>query len=297
MRALITGGTGFVGQHLAKRLPRPIIAGRSVEKTKNLFPDSEVRKWDGSQNADPSLLDGVDTIYHLAGESIFHGRWDAAKKERIRASRIEGTRHLVDFIAKAENKPTTLICSSAVGYYGSRQDEELTEISAPGDDFLAKVCLDWEQEALRAEEYGVRVVLIRTGVVLGDAGGALAQMLLPFKWGLGGRLGNGSQYMSWIHIDDLTAIMLYAREETSLRGPVNAVAPAPVTNSEFTQALATSLHRPAFLPVPGFALKIVLGEFADVLLGSQRVIPKALQQANYTYTFPQLGDALKNLLP
>ncbi len=296
MRALITGGTGFVGQHLTKRLPRPIIAGRNVEKTKNLFPDSEVRKWDGSQNADPSFLDGVDTIYHLAGESIFHGRWDTAKKERIRTSRIEGTRHLVDFIAKAENRPMTLICSSAVGYYGSRGDEKLTESSAPGDDFLAKVCLDWEQEALRAEEYGVRVVLIRTGVVLGDDGGALAQMLLPFKLGLGGRLGNGRQYMSWIHIDDLTAIMLYAKENTNLRGPVNAVAPTPVTNSEFTHALAATLHRPAFLPVPGFALKVVLGEFADVLLGSQRVIPEALQQTNYTYTFPQIEVALKNLL-
>lgn len=296
MRALITGGTGFVGQHLAKKLPGPIIAGRSVEKTKNLFPDSEVRKWDGSQNADPSFLNGVDTIYHLAGESIFHGRWDTAKKERIRASRIEGTRHLVDCIAKAENRPATLICSSAVGYYGSRGDEKLTESSAPGDDFLAKACLDWEQEALRAEEYGVRVVLIRTGVVLGDDGGALAQMLLPFKLGLGGRLGNGRQYMSWIHIDDLTAIMLYAKENTNLRGPVNAVAPTPVTNSEFTRALAATLHRPAFLPVPGFALKVVLGEFADVLLGSQRVIPEALQQTNYTYTFPQIEVALKNLL-
>ena len=164
------------------------------------------------------------------------------------------------------------------------------------DVVLAKVCRDWEKEALRAEEYGVRVVMIRTGVVLGDNGGALAQMLTPFKLGLGGRLGSGRQYMSWIHIDDLTRIMLYAKENTRLRGPVNAVAPNPVSNREFTHALATVLHRPAFLPVPGFALKIVLGEFADVLLGSQRAIPEVLQQADYPYSFPKIEEALKNLL-
>lgn len=296
MKTLITGGTGFVGQHLANKLSQPIIAGRNTAKIKNLFADNEVRKWDGSQNTDPSFLDGVDTVYHLAGESIFHGRWNTEKKNRIRTSRVEGTRHLVDLIAKSKNRPTTLISSSAVGYYGSRKDEMLTERSASGDDFLAKVCRDWEKEALRAEEYGVRVVMIRTGVVLGDNGGALAQMLTPFKLGLGGRLGSGRQYMSWIHIDDLTRIMLYAKENTRLRGPVNAVAPNPVSNREFTHALATVLHRPAFLPVPGFALKIVLGEFADVLLGSQRAIPEVLQQADYPYSFPKIEEALKNLL-
>lgn len=296
MKTLITGGTGFVGQHLANKLSQPIIAGRNTAKIKHIFADSEVRKWDGSQNTDPSFLDGVDTVYHLAGESIFHGRWNTEKKNRIRTSRVEGTRHLVDLIAKSKNRPTTLISSSAVGYYGSRKDEILTERSASGDDFLAKVCRDWEKEALRAEEYGVRVVTIRTGVVLGDNGGALAQMLAPFKLGLGGRLGSGRQYMSWIHIDDLTGIMLHAKENTSLRGPVNAVAPNPVSNREFTRALATALHRPAFLPVPGFALKILLGEFAEVLLGSQRAIPEALQQTGYTYTFPKIEEALKNLL-
>ena len=156
------------------------------------------------------------------------------------------------------------------------------------------MCRDWENEALRAEEYGVRVVLIRTGVVLGEHGGALAQMLLPFRLGLGGRLGNGRQYMSWIHIDDLTAIMLYAMENQNLRGPVNAVTPLPVTNSEFTRALAATLHRPALLPAPGFALKLILGEFSEVL--PQHIIPEALQQAGYSYTFPAIDDALKNLL-
>ncbi len=296
MRALITGGTGFIGQHLAKRLSRPIIVGRNVEKIKRLFADNEVRKWDGSQDAAPDFLDGVDTIFHLAGESIFHDRWNAAKKERIRASRIEGTRHLIELIAKAKNRPTTLICSSAIGYYGSRKDEKLTERSTPGNDFLAKVCLDWEREALRAEEYGVRVVLIRTGIVLGDDGGILAQMRLPFKLGLGGRLGSGHQYMSWIHIDDLTAIMFEAMENTNLRGPINAVSPNPITNRDFTRALATTLHRPALLSVPAFALKVVLGEFANVALSSQRVLPEVLQQAGYTYRFPELDGALRNLL-
>jgi len=253
-------------------------------------------EWDGSGKIEPSFFDGVDAVFHLAGESIFHGRWNTQKKERIRASRVENTRHLVDIISQAENKPKTLICSSAIGYYGSQGDEKLTEHSAPGNDFLAQVCMDWEKEALRAEDYGVRVVLIRTGVVLGADGGALAQMLTPFKLGVGGRLGSGRQYMSWIHIDDLIGTMLYARENTNLRGAVNAVAPNPVTNSEFTHTLAKALHRPAILPAPGFALKILLGEFANILLGSQRVVPEALQKAGYNYTYPGLKEALKDLV-
>lgn len=296
MKALITGATGFVGQHLAARIPEAILVGRGIEKIQKMFGKREVRRWDGSGNAGPSFLEGVDTVFHLAGESVFHGRWNALKKERIRASRIDGTRHLVDIISQAKNRPATLICSSAVGYYGSRGDERLTESSAPGDDFLAKVCVDWEKEALRAEEFGVRVVLVRTGVVLGPDGGALAQMLPLFKYGLGGRLGSGRQYMPWIHIDDLIGAMLFARGASNLRGPVNVVAPNPLSNREFTHALASSLHRPAIFPVPGFALKIVLGEFANVLLGSQRAVPEVLQQAGYTYVFPELKAALHDLL-
>ena len=296
MKALITGATGFIGQHLAKKLPGAVLAGRSIEKIHKIFPGREARQWDGSNNIDPSFLDGVDTVYHLAGESIFKGRWNKAKKERIWASRVDGTRHLVDVISKARNRPATLICSSAIGYYGSRGEEKLTEHAAPGNDFLAQVCMEWEKEALRAEEYGVRVVLVRAGVVLGTGGGALAHMLTPFKLGVGGRLGSGRQYMSWIHIDDLTGIMLYASENSTLQGAINGVAPVPVTNSEFTGDLAASLHRPAMLPVPGFALKLVLGEFATVLLGSQRSVPEALQKAGYEFLFPQLRQAFKNLL-
>ncbi|MCF8070711.1 MAG: TIGR01777 family oxidoreductase [Desulfobacterales bacterium] len=296
MKAMIIGATGFVGQHLAKKIPEAILVGRNVEKMYRLFGKREVREWDGSENSDPSFFDDVDTVYHLAGESVFHGRWTREKKERIRASRVENTRHLVDIISKAESKPKTLICSSAVGYYGSQGDEKLTEHSPPGNDFLAQVCMDWEKEALRAEEFDVRVVRIRTGVVLGADGGALTQMLPPFKLGVGGRLGSGRQYMSWIHIDDLVGTMLYARVNTNVRGAVNAVSPNPVTNSEFTRTLANALHRPAILPAPGFVLKIILGEFANVLLGSQRVVPEALQEAGYNFIFPGLEKALKDLV-
>ncbi len=295
MKALITGGTGFVGRHLAERIPESIIAGRNLKKINNIFNNREARQWDGSRNIDPSFLNDVDTIFHLAGESIFQGRWNEEKKERIRASRIEGTRYLVDTIAKAKNRPTTLICSSAIGYYGARGEEIITEKSTAGDDFLARVCMDWEKEAMRAQEYGVRVVLIRTGVVLGDGGGALAQMLLPFKLGLGGRLGSGHQYMSWIHIQDLTGIMLYAMNNTDLQGAVNAVSPNPVTNREFTRALAKAVQRPALLPVPGLLLKAALGEFATVLLSSQRVVPTSLQQTDFIFAFPELGATLANL--
>ena len=297
MKAMITVASGFVGHHLADKLPEAVLVGRSITKIQKLFGEErEAREWDGTSNTDPSFLDGVDTIFHLAGESIFHGRWNAEKKERIRSSRVENTRHLVDIISKSENKPRALICSSAIGFYGSRGDEKLTEHSTPGDDFLAHVCMDWEQEALRAEEYGVRVVLIRTGVVLGSDGGALAQMLPPFKIGVGGRLGCGRQYMSWVHVDDLVGIMHFAAENPDFRGPVNAVAPTPLRNNEFTRILAASLHRPAILPAPGFALKIVLGEFANILLGSQHCISETLQREGYVFKFPELKFALMDLL-
>jgi uncharacterized protein (TIGR01777 family) len=272
------------------------VAGRDIHKVQQIFGSVGAKSWNASQPVDPQIFSDIDTVYHLAGESVFHGRWNNAKKERIRASRVDGTRHLVDGIAKAEKKPTTLICSSAVGFYGDRGDTPLTERSTGGDDFLAAVCRDWEAEALRAEELGIRVVLVRTGIVLGRGGGALKQMLPPFKLGLGGRIGSGRQYMPWIHIDDLIGIMLYARENTSLRGPVNAVAPNPVTNRVFTKSLAGALHRPALFPVPGFALKTALGEFGEVLLGSQRVIPETLTSSGFTFDFPEIDSALQDLL-
>lgn len=209
-------------------------------------------------------------------------------------SRVDGTRTLVSSLARLEpgRRPLTLISSSAIGYYGSRGDEMLTESSLPGNDFLASVCQRWEEEAMKAEELGIRVVTLRTGVVLDKDGGALAKMLTPFKLGLGGRLGNGRQYMSWIHINDLIGIMLHAARNQEVRGPINAVAPNPVTNREFTAALASALHRPAILPVPGCILKAAIGEFATVLLGSQRVMPDKASDTGYKFIYPLVQGAM-----
>jgi uncharacterized protein (TIGR01777 family) len=296
MQTLITGGTGFVGQHLARAIPGAVITGRSREKIHRVLPGHPTRIWSMDRPPDPGLLDGIDTVVHLAGESIFHGRWTRAKKERIRESRVLTTRHLVRAMATASPGPRLLLCASAVGIYGDRNDEPLAETSPPGNDFLATVCREWEAEALRARECGVRVVLLRLGVVLGRDGGALAQMLPPFRLGLGGRLGSGNQYMAWIHILDLCRIIQTALQDESLHGPLNAVAPTPVTNRVFTRALARAVRRPAILPVPAPLLRLVLGEFATVLLASQRAVPEALAQHGFTFHLPDIDTALADLL-
>lgn len=296
MKALVTGSTGFVGGHLIRRLPSPIAVGRSLDKIRQRLGEVEARTWDPQREVSPELFTGVDTVFHLAGESVFAGRWNEEIKARIYSSRVTGTRKLVDGMCSCQQRPRTLICSSAIGFYGNQGDALLYEDSAAGHDFLAGVCREWEKEAMRAEEYGVRVVCVRTGVILGRDGGALKQMLPSFKLGIGGRLGNGSQYMSWIHIDDLVGILLHAANDESLHGPVNGVAPEPVRNREFTRVLAATLHRPALLPVPGFALKLALGEFASVLLASQRVLPAKILASGYCFAFPDLGPALVDLL-
>lgn len=296
MKALVTGCTGFVGTHLMRRLAEPIAVGRSLEKIRQRLGDVEARVWDPGRAVDPSLLAGADTIFHLAGESLYDGRWNPAKKENIRASRVESTRRLVAGIASCAERPRTLVCSSAIGFYGDRGAEKLSESSAPGHGFLAEVCMAWEREAMRAEEFGVRVVCVRTGVVLGKAGGALAQMLPLFRMGLGGRLGSGHQHMSWSHIDDLVGIMLHAAEQEGISGPVNGVAPVPVTNREFIRILAQVLQRPAIFPVPAFVLRLALGEFASVLLASQRVMPEKISQAGYRFVFPTLNEGLADIL-
>ena len=234
-------------------------------------------------------------VFHLAGESVAEGRWTAAQKVRIRESRVIGTRNLVAGIARAEPRPRVLVSASAVGYYGDRGEEELTEASPPGDDFLADVCIAWEREARVAEQHGVRVVLARTGIVLGQ-GGALAKMLTPFKLGAGGPLGNGRQWMPWIHVADLARLYLHAADTTSIQGPMNAVGPDPVRNSEFTKALGRALHRPAFMPAPYLGLRLVFGEFAKVLFASQRVIPQVAIDTGFHFEYPQIAAALAEIL-
>jgi len=296
MRSLVIGATGFVGSHLVSKLDQPVLLGRDPKRIQKLFGDVEAHSWTPFSPVDSIIFQNIDTVFHLAGESVFQGRWNAEKKDRILRSRVDGTRNLVESLATLAKPPSTLICASAIGYYGSQGDKLLTESSASGDDFLASVCVAWEKEASQAEKLGIRVVQVRTGVVLGADGGALQQMLGPFRFGLGGKLGSGKQFMSWIHIDDLVGIMLYAAENESVRGPVNGVAPVPVTNREFTANLASVLKRPAFFQVPGFALKAVLGEFGDVLLGSQRVVPKIISDAGYAFVYPELSDALQSLV-
>ncbi len=298
---LVTGATGFIGRALCSALKERgqvfTALGRRPERAKAALPGvKDVWRWRPKMEPAPlTALQGAGAVVHLAGESGA-GRWNAHKKRAIRDSRISGTRHLVEAIGEAKSKPGVLICASAVGYYGNRGEEELTEEAAAGKDFLAEVCQAWETEARRAEELGVRVVMLRNGIVLGLGGGALTQMLLPFKLGLGGPLGNGNQWMPWVHVEDVVGVILHAIEHASVSGPINVAAPTPVRNREFTKTLAQVLHRPAFLPAPAFGLKILLGEFADVLLASQRVLPKRIQELGYSFRHPALEGALRAIL-
>lgn len=293
---LITGGSGFIGRHLAAQLRRPRILSRDPTRIRTPLPAAEYRRWDCAGPVDPSVFRGIDTVIHLAGEPVFSGRWTRAKKERILKSRTNTTRLLVQAMADLERPPSTLVCASAIGFYGDRGDELLTEDSEQGEGFLAWVCRQWEAEAMRAEQHGIRTVCIRTGIVLGTDGGALPRMLTPFSLGLGGRLGRGNQYMSWIHINDLTGIIRLCAADPWFSGPVNGVAPGCVTNQEFTAALAAALHRPALLPVPGFLLRLLLGESADLLLSSQRVYPKRVLARGYRFQYPELTGALQHSL-
>jgi uncharacterized protein (TIGR01777 family) len=239
-------------------------------------------------------LRDADAVIHLAGEPVAQ-RWNDDVKRRIRESRVAGTSNLVQALAKLETRPRTLICASAVGYYGSRGDETLTESSSPGSDYLAEVCQAWEKAAQDAESLGVRVVRMRTGLVLDPRGGALARMLPPFKLGIGGKLASGRQWNSWIHIEDLSGLFHLALT-APIQGPVNGVSPNPVTNADFTRTLAAAVKRPAIFPVPAMGLKLLFGEMGEVLLSSQRVLPKTAESAGYRFRFPQLGAALADLL-
>ena len=299
MKALVTGATGFVGPRLLRLLDSPVIVSRSPEKARRAVGNlaGPIFRWDPMREPLPAeALEGVDVIYHLAGESVAEGRWTAAQKARIRESRVIGTRHLVQGIKQVDRKPSVLVSASAVGYYGNRGDEELTESAAPADDFLAEVCVAWEREAMAAEQLGVRTVTARTGIVLGAGGGALAKMLTPFKLGAGGPLGNGKQWMPWVHVADLARLYVHAADTPSINGPMNAVAPNPVRNSEFTKALGRQLHRPAFMPAPYLGLRLLFGEFAQVLFASQRVIPRVALETGFVFQYPDIASALREIL-
>jgi uncharacterized protein (TIGR01777 family) len=300
MKALVTGATGFVGPRLLRLLDRPVVLSRDPDRARHAIGHlvDRIIRWDPMQGPPAQeAFQGVDAVIHLAGESVAAGRWTAARKAMIRDSRVIGTRNLVQGIVQAAVKPRVLVSASAVGYYGDRGEEELTEAASPASDFLAQVCVEWEREALAAERAGVRVALARTGIVLGSgSGGALSKMLLPFKLGAGGPLGNGRQWMPWIHVADLARLYLHAAETGSIVGAMNSVAPNPVRNAEFTKVLARQLHRPAFMPAPYFGLRLAFGEFAQVLFASQRVIPKVALDTGFVFQYPELAGALREIL-
>ena len=298
-RALVTGATGMVGRALAAQLGGEVVATTRSSRGAKLEHVAEVVTWDGTEPLDVAALRDVEAVFHLAGEPVVEGRWDEAKKQRIVRSRVDSTRALVRAIARMPpaSRPRVLVCASAVGFYGTRGDELLTETSAPGEGFLADVCCAWEDAASTARELGVRVVSVRIGIVLSTAGGALGKMLPIFRAGVGGRLGDGKQWMPWIHIDDLVGLLRFAAACEDLDGPMDASAPDIVNNAAFTRALGAALHRPAILPAPAFALRIALGEAASVVLASQRVAPARALEAGYRFVHPKLGEALADLLP
>jgi uncharacterized protein (TIGR01777 family) len=301
MKIIVTGASGLVGSAL---VPALMAAGhqvtalvRRVSKHKPQAGVTEVDWNPAAGQLDAARLVGHDAAVHLAGEPIAAGRWTDAKKQRIRASRVESTRLLADTLARLQTRPRALVCASAIGYYGTRGAEVLTEESAPGNDFLAEVCRAWEGAAAPARAAGIRTVHLRFGIVLSKAGGALAQMLTPFQLGIGGPIGNGRHYMSWLALDDAVGMIEHALTDENLSGPVNAVAPQPVTNSEFAKTMGRVLGRPALLPMPAFALRFALGEMADaLLLSSARVAPARLQAAGYQFKYPQLEGALRHVL-
>lgn len=301
MKIIVTGASGLVGSAL---VPTLIAGGHQVtalvRRASRHRPPADVTEveWDpaGGQ-LDAARLVGHDAAVHLAGEPIAAGRWTDAKKRRIRESRVQSTRLLAETLARLQTRPRVLVCASAIGYYGSRGAEVLIEESAPGNDFLAEVCRAWEAAAEPARAADIRTVHLRFGVVLSKEGGALAQMLTPFQLGIGGQIGSGKQYMSWLALDDAVGMIEFALNAESFAGAVNAVAPQPVTNREFTQTLGRVLGRPTFLPMPAFALRLALGEMADaLLLASARVEPTRLAAAGYEFKYPQLEGALRHVL-
>jgi uncharacterized protein len=299
MRALVTGATGFIGPYLLKQLDRPVVLSRNAEQAQRALAKFNVQAYSWNLLSGPPPLEafeGVDTVFHLAGDPVASGRWTPEKKRLIRDSRELGTRNLVLALRQLKNRPQVLVSASATGWYGDRGDDVLNESATPANDFLGEVCVAWEREAQAATELGMRAVCVRTGIVLGPDGGALKQLLTPFRLGVGGPLGSGRQWMPWIHVDDLAALYLHAAERSTVIGPINGVAPNPVTNKQFTKALGRAVHRPAFLPAPYFALRLALGEFAKVLFDSQRVVPQAALASGFQFRYPEIIPALQAIV-
>jgi uncharacterized protein (TIGR01777 family) len=298
MNITITGATGFIGRRLIERLAREPNQLHALSRRTNVkFGDTAVwiSKWDPmTDEPPPESLANADAVVHLAGEPVAQ-RWTPEVKTKIRESRRRGTERLVRAIAAQPRRPAALVCASAIGIYGPRGDEILTESSTPGHDFLAEVCEEWERQATAAEALGVRVAKIRIGIVLGKGGGALEKMLPPFKAFVGGKVGSGKQWMSWVHVDDVVGILCHALTHP-MSGVFNATAPNPATNAQFTSELASALGRPAIFPVPGFALKAMFGEMAEMLLNGQRVLPRAIEQAGYRFQYPELAGALRSIV-
>ena len=305
MRIVITGGSGLIGKALARDLALEgggaghdvVVLTRDPDRVGTLPAGVRAARWDGRTSQGwVSLLDTDSAIVHLAGESVAQGRWTAEKKRRIRDSRLVSGEAVMQAIRAAPVRPRLLIQSSAVGYYGGHGDEVIPEETPPGRDFLATLCQEWEASTAEAESLGVRRTVARTGIVLARDGGALPVMSLPFRMMIGGPLGDGRQWFPWIHVDDEVGALRFLLEREDARGPFNLTAPHPVTNRELTRALARVLRRPGFLPAPGFALRLALGEFAESMLQSQRVVPARLLAAGYVFRRPELEPALRDLL-
>jgi len=301
MKVMVSGATGFIGKELIKKLNEKgheiVVLTRNLESAKFHIPvHCELVNWDPKvQSLSPSALKGVDAVINLAGEGIADGRWSPIRKRDLIESRIHSTRRLVDAMTYMDKKPRVFLSASAIGFYGERRNELLDETKPKGKGFLSDICQSWEDEALRANELGVRTANFRIGMVLGHDGGALNKILPPFKFGVGGNLGNGSQWMSWIHIKDLADMFIYGIENCSVKGIYNAVSPNPITNKEFTKKLGKVLNRPTLFPVPKFVLKIVLGELSELLLNSQKVSGQKITDEGFRFKFPGINSALKEI--